>query len=113
MPWVKLGVTVRPPDTAVSSVTVNAIPSPSAAEASAIVTAGVDAEVRGAGASPSWRIVPVAVSVCVTVSEVPETVRLTVNVSSGSWSVSSVVVTVKLCVSPAVPAKVSPVVFSV
>ena len=58
-------------------------------------------------------IVPVAVSVAVTVSEVPETDRLTVNVSSSSWSVSSVVDTVKTWVSPAVPAKLMAAVFSV
>ena len=41
MPSVKLGVTVKPPETALSSVTVKVIESPSLAEASAIVTAGV------------------------------------------------------------------------
>ena len=58
-------------------------------------------------------IVPVAVSVAVTVSEVPETVRLTVNLSFASMSVSSVVATVKVFFSPAVPAKVSAAVFAV
>ena len=61
VPSVKLGVTVSPPDTALSSVTVNVIWSPSLADASAIVRAGVS----------SSRIVPVAVSLAVMVSEVP------------------------------------------
>ena len=74
-------------------------------DASAIVTAGT--------APSSLVIVPVAVSVAVTVTEVPETVRPTVNVSSSSAAVSSVVATVKVFVSPAVPVKVSAVVFSV
>ena len=103
VPSVKLGVTVRPPATAASSVTVNSTPAPSSAEASAIVRVG----------KSSLRIVPVAVSVDTTFSEVPDTVRLTANVSSDSTSVSSVVATVKVCVSPAVPAKVSAAVFSV
>ena len=63
--------------------------------------------------SPSSTIVPVAVSVVVTDSEVPETLRPTVNVSFASWYASSVVATVKVFVSPAVPAKVSAPVFSV
>ena len=93
---VKLGVTVSPPDTALSSVTVNVIESPSAAEASAIVRAGLSLS----------RIVPVAVSV--TLTGVPsETLRLTVNVSAASLSSSSTVDTVKVCVSPAVPTNVS------
>jgi len=58
-----------------------------------------------AGAPSSSRMVPVAVSVAVIVSDVPDTVRLTVNVSFGSTAASSVVATVKVCVSPAVPAK--------
>ena len=103
VPSVKLGVTVRPPDTAASSVTVNVIPSPSVAEASAMVNAGLSSLV----------IVPVAVSVAVTVTEAPDTLRPTVNVSSDSTSVSSVVAAVKVCVSPAVPAKLIPAVFSV
>ena len=69
--------------------------------------------VTAALSSSSLVIVPVAVSLAVTVSEVPETARPTVNVSSASTSVSSVVATVKLCVSPAVPVKLSPAVFSV
>ena len=100
---VKLGVTVSPPDTALSSVTVKVIESPSAALASAMVTAG----------SSSLVIVPVAVSVASTVAEVSDTARLTVKVSSGSSAVSSVVETVNVCVSPALPAKVSAEVFSV
>ncbi len=58
-------------------------------------------------------MVPVAESVAVTVAEVPETARVTVNVSSGSTSLSSVVATVKDLVSPAVPAKRSAAVFPV
>ena len=104
----KLGVTVKPPATALSNVTVNVIESPSLADASAIVTSGVTPDFPSSSV-----IVPVAVSVAVTVSCVPETVRFTVNVSSGSTSVSSVVATVKVCVSPTVPAKVMPAVFSV
>ena len=65
------------------------------------------------GAPSSLRIVPVAVSVAVIDCEVSETVRLTVNVSSASTTASSVVATVKVCVSFAVPAKVSGVVFAV
>ena len=104
VPSVKLGVTVRPPDTALSSVTVKVRESPSAALASAIVTAGP---------ASSSMIVPFAVSVAFTVVEVPETVRPTVNVSSVSMPASSVVATVNVCFSPAVPANVSPAVFSV
>ena len=78
--------------------------SPSAAETSpAIVTVAMS----------SLRIVPVAVSVAVTVSGAPETARFTVNVSSASTTESSVVVTVKVFDSPAVPAKLIPAVFSV
>ena len=80
------------------------IESPSAADASAIVMEG---------ATSSSMIVPVAVSVAVTVAVVPDTARLTVNVSFDSTVESSVVATVKLCVSPAVPLNVSAVVFSV
>ena len=101
VPSVKLGVTVRPPVTALSSVTVKVIASPSSAAASAIVTA----------APSSSRIVPVAISVVFT--DVLEAVKPTVNVSSGSRWESSVVATVKVCVSPCVPAKVSTAVFSV
>ena len=100
---VKLGVTLRPPDTALSSVTVKVRESPSSSVASAIVTAALSSSV----------MVPLAVSVAVTVAVVPETVRPTVKVSFGSTSVSSVVDTVKLWVSPAVPVKVSAEVFSV
>ena len=58
-------------------------------------------------------MVPVAVSVAVTDADVPVTARLTVKVSAASTTASWVVETVKLCVSPAVPAKVSEAVFSV
>ena len=101
---VKDGVTVRPPSTALSSVTVNVIASPSLAEASSIVTAALPS---------SFVIVPVAVSVAVTPAVVSDTARLTVKVSAASTTASSVVATVKLCVSPAVPVNVSAVVFSV
>ena len=101
----KLGVTVRPPDTASSSVTVNVICSPSADDASSIVTV--------ATAPSSLVIAPVAVSVALTGACVPETARLTANVSSTSASASSVVATVNVCVSPAVPANVIAAVFAV
>ena len=78
-----------------SSVTVNVIPSPSSAEASAIVRVG----------KSSLRIVPVAVSVAVTSSALVN--RVTVNVSSASTSESSVVQIVNVCVSFAVPAKLT------
>ena len=103
VPSVKLGATVSPPGTALSSVTMKVIESPSLADASAIVNA----------AASSSLIVPVAMSVALTVSSVPETARLIVKVSSGSLAASSVVATVKVCVSPAVPAKLSAAVFSV
>ena len=103
VPSVKLGVTFNPPHTGLSSVTVNASWSPSSADASAIVTAG---------ALSSSKIVPVAVPAA-TVADVPETLRLTVKVSSVSLSASSIVATMKVCVSPSVPAKVMAVVFSV
>ena len=97
----KLGVTVRPPDTAWSSVTVNMRESPSAATTSAMVTA----------AASSSKISPVA-SVAVTANDVPATLRPTVKVSSDSLAASSLVCTLKLCVSPAVPANESAAVFS-
>ena len=75
VPSVKLGVTVKPVSTALFSFTVKVIESPSSADASAIVTS--------AGRSSS-SIMPVAVSVALTVADVPETDRLTVNVSSAS-----------------------------
>ena len=103
VPSVKLGVTVSPPETAASSVTVKVIPSPSSADSSPIVTAGAS----------SLLMVPVAVSVAATTADVLETLRLTVKVSFGSTSVSSVVETVNVFCSPAVPANVSAEVFSV
>ena len=102
----KLGVTVKPPANALFSVTVKVISLPSAAIASAVVTP------VGSSTSSSV-IVPVALSIAVTVSSVPETARLTVKVSSGSLAVSSVVATVKVFSSAAVPAKTSLPVFSV
>ena len=104
VPPLKLGVTVSPPPTALSSVTVKVMDSPSSAEASSMVTAALPS---------SLLMVPVAVSVAVTLDVVPETVRPTVKVSLASTAASSVVATVKLWVSPADPAKVSAVVFSV
>ena len=56
-------------------------------------------------------MVPVAESVAVT--EVFETLRFTVKVSSPSASASSLVATVKLFASPAEPVKVSATVFPV
>ena len=103
VPSVKLGVTLKPSHTGLSSLTVNDSWSPSSADASVIVTAG---------AVSSSKIVPVAV-LAVTASEVPVTDRLTVKVSSDSSSVSWVVATEKVCVSPAFPVKLSPPVFSV
>ena len=108
MPSVKEGVTVRPPCTAWFSVTVKVIATPSSALASAMVTVAPVPVVPS-----SSRMVPVAVDAAVTVSEAPETLRPTTNVSSASTTASSVVGTVNVCVSPAVPAKVSAVVFSV
>ena len=197
VPSVKPGVTVKPPGTVMSSVTVNVSPSPSSADVSSMVnsdhghittivhssvTAGFTpslAVIVTSYSSPLWDssrsppgvprnsppeydspggspvtvtvtvspsgsvtstgigvisryweiwgflpsplitggelsvIVPVAVSVAVTVARVSDTLRPTVNVSAGSSAVSSVVATVKLCVSPAVPVKLSPAVFSV
>ena len=96
----KLGVTVSPPDTALSSVTVNVIESPSSARSHRRWSPPVRRRPRSS---------PVAVSVAVNrPPSSPRPSAPTVNVSSASESVSSVVETVKLCVSPAVPAKVSP-----
>ncbi len=91
VPSVKLGVTVKPPSTALSSFRVNVILSPSSATAAPIVTAAVS----------SSKIVPVTVSGAVTVS-VDSVLRLTVNVSSASAMASSVVATVRV-VWPALP----------
>ena len=98
-----LGVTPRLPCTALSSVTVKVRESPSSALASAIVTVALSSLV----------MVPVAVSVAVTVVDVPETLKPTVKVSSASTTSSSVVATVKVFVSPAVPSNLSAPVFSV
>ena len=65
------------------------------------------------GCRSSSSMVPVAVSAAVTATVVPDTVKPTVNVSSSSARTSSVVATVKVCVSPAVPAKARCAVFSV
>ncbi len=88
---------------AFSNVTLNTISSPSSADASSMV--------RGTAVS-SLRTDPVAVSVAVIVSDVPDTARFTVNVSSGSTCQFSFVATVKVFVSPAVPMKRSAVVFA-
>ena len=106
VPPLKLGVTWNPPETASFSVTVNVRESPSSADASPIVTAAATAPVS------SSKIVPVAVSVAVTVSVVPEIPRLTMNVSSSSGSVSPLVCTQKDFVSPLVPVKASGSVFA-
>jgi len=106
VPSVKLGVTVRPPDTALSSVTVNVIPAPSAAEASAMVNAGASSSLSSllSLSSSSSTIVPVAVLVVnVTRCSFRGTMR-TVNVSSGSGWSSSIVRIVHVTVSPALPA---------
>ena len=100
VPSVKLGVTVNPPDTSASSVTVKVSKSPSPADVSEIVNA----------AASSSTITPFAL---VAFTALSETLRLTSNTSFASAAASSVVATVKVCVSPAVPAKVSVFVFSV
>ena len=105
VPSVNDGVTLNPPGTALCSVMVKVSVSPSTALALAIVNTG--------SVSSSLRIVPVAVDVAVTLAEVPETLRPTVNVSSSSSSASWVVATVNVCVSPAVPAKLIAAVFAV
>ena len=71
-----------------------------------------DLIVGGSGVWSSLRIVPVAVDVAVTRAEFPDTLSATVNVSSDSSALSSIVATVKLCLSPAVPAKLIPAVFA-
>ena len=100
---VKPGVTVNPPGTALSSVTVNVMAPSSPLFESSIVTAG---------SLSSSMIVPVAVDAS-TVCEVPETPRPSVKVSSVSNSVSSAVATVNVFVSPLVPANSSAAVFAV
>ena len=81
------------------------IESPSSADASATVTAGV--------APSSSAMVPVAGSPAVTPEGAFDTLRLTAKVSSVSTTASSMVATVKVCSSPAVPLKLSAAVFSV
>ena len=103
VPSVKLGVTVSPPCTALSRVTVKVIPEPSEALASPIVTSALSSSL----------IVPVPVSVDVTPDGASETVRPTVKVSFASSTASSVVDTVKVSVSPAVPLKLIPAVLAV
>ena len=82
---------------------------PSAAPASAIVTVALPP----VPPSSSSVIVPVAGVPVVTPSGASEMLRPTVNVSSCSITSSWVVATVKVCVSPAVPAKVRAVVSGV
>ena len=105
VPSVKLGVTVSPPCTALSSVTVKAMESPSDLAASLTVTV----------AASSLLIVPVPVSVDVILlaSVVPETASPTVMVSLASSAASSVVATLKVCSSSAVPVKLIPAVLAV
>ena len=78
------------------------IDSPSDALASPIVTSALSSSL----------IVPVPVSVAVTPDGALDTARSTWKVSSASSTASPVVDTVKVSVSPAVPVKVSAVVFS-
>ena len=104
MSSVKLGVTVKPPCTALSTVTTNEIAAPSVLDALPIDTVALPS---------SLVIVPVAVSLAVTVSVVPETAKPTVNVSPASTTSSSLVDTVKVCCSPFAPEKLSAAVFSV
>ena len=101
VPSVKLGVTFRPPCTALSSVTVKVISLPSVALALLIVTAALS----------SLLMVPVPVSVAVMPDF--EAVKPTVKVSLASSTASSVVETEKVLVSPVVPVKLSAVVFLV
>ena len=103
VPSVKLGVTVKPPCTALSSVTVKVMLSPSDALALLIVTAALS----------SLLMVPVPVSVAVTPEGALETLKPTVKVSLASNTASSVVETVKVLVSLAVPVKLIAVVLAV
>ena len=96
-----LGVTVSPPSTAADSVTVKVMSSPSLALASLTVTVALSSLV----------IVPMPESVAVT-SDL-EAVRLTVKVSFSSTTTSSVVDTVNVFVSFAVPVKLRAVVLVV
>ena len=106
VPSVKLGVTVNPPCTALSSVTVKVMSLPSLALASLIVTVALSA------LSPASLMVPAPVSLAVTPLGASDTLSPTVKVSGCSNTSSSVVETVKVCVSLAVPVKVSAAVFS-
>ena len=83
------------------------------APASSSTDSGDTARVIPVEVASSFVIVPVPVSVAVTGSVVPDTARLTVNVSLASITASSVVATLNDCVSLAVPANVSAAVFSV
>ena len=92
MPSVNEGVTVSPPWTALSRVTVNVIMSPSAAEALSMVTAALP--------SSSLRVTSVLVKVSVVTVVVPETD----SVSSPSTTASSVGVSENVTVSAVLPA---------
>ena len=86
------------------------VPPSSAAVTRTVVGPAVSATRAGStrrttGVRSSSAIRPVAVSVAVTGDVVPETRRLTVNVSSSSSTASSMVGTVNVRVSPARPAK--------
>ena len=101
VPSVKLGVTVRPPETALSSVTVNVIWSPSLDDASAMVRAGGES---------SLRIVPVPVARVRSTPFRSSRAKVTVKVSSASTTSSSMVATVMVRV---LTSKVIAVVFAV
>ena len=81
--------------------------------ASSLTLDGLTDSVIETAALSSSAMVPVAASPAVTLWVVPETLRPTVKVSSSSTSVSSVVETVNVCVSPAVPLKLSAFVLAV
>ena len=86
VPSVNEGVTVRPPGTALSSVTVKAMALPSSALALAMVTSA------GGGASSST-IVPVAAKLTSNTLSPSQAVHFMVRVSSPSSSVSPVTLT--------------------
>ena len=104
---VKLGVTVKPPCTALSSVTVKVMSPPSSALALLMVTVALSVLFEA-----SSLMVPVPVSVDVTPEGASETLRPTVKVSLVSTTASCVVETVKVLVSLAVPSNESADVFS-
>ena len=103
MSSLKPGVTVSPPGIALSSLTVKVRESPSTVLASAIVTVALSSSVMA----------PAAVSVAVTPDGASDTLRVTVKVSLPSTASSSMVETVNVCSSPAVPVKLRAAVFAV